>query len=81
MGTVLLFGRLADIAGWRRRELAVMPPRLSALRALLAGEDAALAQALAAPSVRAAVDKALALDDVDLGPHAEVAFMPAMSGG
>jgi molybdopterin synthase sulfur carrier subunit len=78
---VLLFGMLGDVAGWRERALDPVPPTLSALRAQLSGEDAALAAALARTGVQAAVDKAVARGDVALTPGCEVAFLPPMSGG
>jgi molybdopterin synthase sulfur carrier subunit len=78
---VLLFGRLADLAGWRERTMELSPGRLSDLRAALAAQDPALGVALAAAGVRAAVDKVLAVGDASLPPGAEVAFMPPMSGG
>ncbi len=76
---MLLFGRLADLAGWRERE--VEGGRLSAVRAALAAADPALGEALSGPGVQAAVDRALARADVALPPGAEVAFLPPMSGG
>lgn len=78
---MLLFGMLSDIAGWRERSLAEVPPTLSALRAQLSAESPRLAEALARPGVLAAVDKALARGDVALAPGAEIAFLPPMSGG
>jgi molybdopterin synthase sulfur carrier subunit len=82
MARVLLFGRLRDVAGWRERELVdPAPASLSALRAALTAEDAALGEALAGPGVQAAVDKAVVRGDVGLGPGSEVAFLPPMSGG
>jgi molybdopterin synthase sulfur carrier subunit len=78
---VLLFGRLADVAGWRERSLDPAPASLAALRALLAGEDAALGEALAGKGVQAAVDKQIVRGDAALTPGAEVAFLPPMSGG
>ncbi len=78
MATVLLFGRLADVAGWRLREVA--GGSLAELRAAL-GEDAVLAEALAAPGVQVAVDKAIVRGEAALTPASEVAFMPPMSGG
>ena len=80
MARVLLFGRLRDIAGWRERSFGPAG-RLSAIKALIRLEDAGLADAIEGPGVQAAVDKALVRGDVDLGPDAEVAFLPAMSGG
>lgn len=81
MARVLLFGRLRDVAGWRERVLDPTPETLSALIALIGGEDSALAAALEGPGVRAAVDRVLAQGDVALPAGAEVAFMPPMSGG
>ncbi|MEH0198754.1 MoaD/ThiS family protein [Caulobacter sp. CCNWLY153] len=79
MARVLLFGRLADQAGWRERE--VEAGSLAALRASIANEDAALAQALEGPGVQVAVDKALVRGEAVLAAGVEVAFLPPMSGG
>ena len=79
MARVLLFGRLADQAGWRERE--VEAGSLAALRASIADDDAALAQALEGPGVQVAVDKALVRGEAVLAATAEVAFLPPMSGG
>ena len=81
MARVLLFGRLADLAGWRERTLDPAPERLSALKALLAGDDPALGEALGGKGVQAAVDKAIVRGDAVLRPGCEVAFLPPMSGG
>lgn len=81
MARVLLFGRLSDLAGWRERSFDPAPATLSALKALIRDLDAALAEAIDGPGVQAAVDKALVRGDVALSPGAEVAFLPAMSGG
>ena len=78
---VLLFGRLADVAGWRERTLLPAPRSLSALRAGLAAEDPRLGEALCGKGVRAALDKAMVVGDAMLEGVAEVAFMPPMSGG
>ena len=79
MARVLLFGRLAEVAGWREREVA--GERLSAVRAALAAADRALGEALAGPGVQAAVDAALVRGDEALAAGSEVAFLPPMSGG
>ena len=79
MVRVLLFGPLRDLAGWRARE--VEAASISALRSLLAGEDAALGEALDGPGVQVAVDQALVRGDLALPTGAEVAFLPPMSGG
>ncbi|HEY3694361.1 MoaD/ThiS family protein [Phenylobacterium sp.] len=81
MARVLLFGPLRDLAGWRERDLADAPATLSALRAYLAAEDAALGEALAAPGVQVALDQAIVRGDAAVPPGAEVAFLPPMSGG
>lgn len=78
MAKVLLFGRFADIAGWRERTIEAAT--LSDLRAILSS-DAPLAEALAGPSVQVAVDKTLVRADVALTAASEVAFLPPMSGG
>ena len=79
MARVLLFGRLADIAGWRAREVA--GDRLSAVRAALAAHDAALGTALGGGGVQVAVDQAIVRGDAALTARSEVAFLPPMSGG
>jgi molybdopterin synthase sulfur carrier subunit len=78
---VLLFGRLGDIAGWRERGFDPAPASLSALKALIAAEDAALGLAIAGPGVRAAVDRVIVRGEAALAATAEVAFLPPMSGG
>ncbi|MET3664116.1 MoaD/ThiS family protein [Caulobacter sp. 1776] len=79
MARVLLFGRLADQAGWRDRVIAASD--LSGLRDALAAADPDLAEALAAPGVQVAVDKAIVRGEAALTAGTEVAFLPPMSGG
>jgi molybdopterin synthase sulfur carrier subunit len=79
MARVLLFGRLADVAGWRERD--VDAPAVSSLREMLSREDEDLAEALAAPGVQVAVDQEIQRRDWPLTPSSEVAFLPPMSGG
>ena len=79
MARVLLFGRLSDIAGWRERQ--VESDSIAGLRALLSGEDASLAEALAGPGVQVALDQAIVRGDAVLSARSEVAFLPPMSGG
>ena len=81
MATVLMLGRLRDVAGWRERTLDTPPETLSALRALLAQDDPELGEALAGKGVQAAVNKALVREDVALHAGDEIAFLPPMSGG
>jgi molybdopterin synthase sulfur carrier subunit len=75
---VLLFGRLADIAGWRER--TVEGASLADLRAALSA-DPDLAGALAGKGVQVAVDKVIVRGEAGLTATSEVAFMPSMSGG
>jgi molybdopterin synthase sulfur carrier subunit len=79
MARVLLFGRLADLAGWRERDVAAAT--IGELRNALAAMDPDLAEALAGPSVQIAVDKALVRGEAALTAASEVAFLPPMSGG
>ena len=79
--TVLLFGRLGDLAGWRERTFEPAPASLAALKALITAQDATLGAALDGPGVQAAVDKIIVRGEVALSADAEVAFLPPMSGG
>jgi molybdopterin synthase sulfur carrier subunit len=79
MARVLLFGRLADHAGWRDR--SVEAKSLAALREALAAEDSSLAEALDGPGVQVAIDKVIVRGEATLGAATEVAFLPPMSGG
>ncbi|WP_168075469.1 MoaD/ThiS family protein [Caulobacter sp. SSI4214] len=79
MARVLLFGRLADQAGWRDRRIEAED--LAGLRAALAAADPELGEALAGPGVQVAVDKVLVRGEAVLTAGAEVAFLPPMSGG
>ena len=78
MARVLLFGRLADVAGWRER--VVEGASLADLRAALSA-DPDLARALAGKGVQVAVDRAIVRGETALTAASEVAFMPPMSGG
>ena len=79
MARVLLSGRLADVAGWRERQVECAT--ILALRDQLAGEDPDLGEALAGKGVQVALDQAIVRGDAALGPRSEVAFLPPMSGG
>jgi molybdopterin synthase sulfur carrier subunit len=76
---VLLFGRLADQAGWRDRSIEAAS--LKALRDRLAVDDPSLAEALEGPGVQVAIDKAIVRGEATLAAATEVAFLPPMSGG
>lgn len=77
---VLMFGRLADIAGWRERVIDG-PASTEALRAWLSAEDARLGEALSGVAVRAVVNQSIVACDTTLAPDDEIAFMPPVSGG
>ena len=79
MAQVLLFGRLADQAGWRNR--AFEATSQAVLRGLIANDDPELGEALSGPGVQVAVDKALVRGEAVLTAATEVAFLPPMSGG
>lgn len=79
MARVLLFGPLRDVAGWRERRIET--GSVSALRLLLAEEDALLGEAISGPGVQVAVDQAVVRGDATLSDGSEVAFLPPMSGG
>ena len=76
---MLLFGRLAEIAGWREREEGA--DTLNGLRAHLCAGDPELGAALSGQGVQAAVDRVIVRGDLVLQPDSEVAFLPPMSGG
>ena len=76
---MLLFGRLADIAGWRERQ--VEATSVAALRRALAAAAARLGEALGGPGVQVALDQAILRGDAALSARSEVAFLPPMSGG
>ena len=79
MAKVLLFGPLRDIAGWRERD--VQANSINALKTVLTREDPALGAALDGKGVQVAVDQRIYRGDTELRAHAEVAFLPPMSGG
>jgi molybdopterin synthase sulfur carrier subunit len=78
---VLLFGRLADIAGWREQVIEPAPNTLAELQAHLGRLDPELGEALAGKGVTTAVARIAVRGDLALAPGVEVAFMPPMSGG
>ena len=80
MVKVLLFGHLADRAGWREREMD-FTGTLSALTELLSMADTRLAASLVAPGVRAAVNHTISAEDTALKSGDEIAFLPIYSGG
>ena len=79
MARVLLFGRLADLAGWREREIE--GDSLFALKTRLAEASAILGEALSGPGVQIALDQEIVRGDAAVTARSEVAFLPPMSGG
>ena len=79
MARVLLFGRLADVAGWREREIE--GDTLFSLKIRLAEENGMLGEALAGPGVQVALDQEIVRGDAAVTARSEVAFLPPMSGG
>lgn len=77
---VLLFGELAEIAGWRARD-DLGAPDIRRLRAALTAENPALGEALAEPGVRPVVNKVVVAWDAPLAEGDEAAFLPVFSGG
>jgi len=78
MAKVLLFGSLADAAGWREREIE--GSSVEALRSTLA-EDPRLAERLARPGLMTVVNQVVVRGDHLVDPDDEVAFAPPVSGG
>jgi molybdopterin synthase sulfur carrier subunit len=80
---VLFFGRLAEVAGRRERLVALDGAAdLGAVIAALGAGAPELAAALAAPSVRVAINqKVTAGRGARVAPGDEIAFLPPVSGG
>jgi len=78
MARVLLFGSLADAAGWREREIE--GDSIGTLLATLSIDDR-LAERLVRPGLMTVVNQVVVRGDHPVGPDDEVAFAPAVSGG
>jgi len=80
MVSLLFLGRLEDAAGAPSRDLPLDGP--AALADLLAQLPPLLAQALAAPRIRLALNGTLvAGEGLVVAPGDELAFLPPVSGG
>lgn len=78
---VLLFGRLADLAGWRETCLEDPPETVNEVIGQLALDHPALAEALRAKTTRLALDKTMIGRDIAIPRQGELAFLPPLSGG
>ena len=78
MPRVLLFGALADAAGWRERHMA--GDSVETLRAALA-QDERLTERLSRPGLMTVVNQVVVRGDHAVGEDDEVAFAPPVSGG
>ncbi|PQA86904.1 MoaD/ThiS family protein [Hyphococcus luteus] len=83
MARLLFFGKLADAAGARARQVKLEPETrtIDDLVAVLGDEDAALGASLNEKSVRFIVNETLASRDAAIGDKDEIAFLPPVSGG
>lgn len=78
MARVLLFGALADAAGWRERDIE--GDTIEALRLSLSGDER-LAERLARPGLMTVLNQVVVRGDHPVGQDDEVAFAPPVSGG
>ena len=81
MARLLFFGKLADVAGERLREVSVQGGTIDSLVSSLAADDAVLGAALNEKSVRYVVNEAIVGRDTVISDDDEIAFLPPVSGG
>jgi len=84
MVTVLYFARLREALGTGSEQIALPAAvrNLEGLRALLVARGGAWEQELArGKPVRAAVNQAMAVGDMEIADGDEVAFFPPVTGG
>ncbi len=83
MARILFFGKLADAAGARTRNVALgsETQTIGDLVTALGRDDAALGQALSEKSVRYIVNELVAERNAAIGDEDEIAFLPPVSGG
>lgn len=83
MARLLFFGKLADSAASREADwpLGSDTRTVAELIEAIAEKDAALGEALSAPSVRCAVNEAIVERDAPIADGDEIAFLPPVSGG
>lgn len=80
---VLFFGRLSDVAGTDRMDIAIHTSitTIAVLRDHLGQGNDALTRALNEPQVMVALNQILVDWDCNLQPGDEVAFLPPVTGG
>lgn len=78
---IILFGKLADLAGRKLELNDVQPATVAELRARLAERCPELAGELGKPSTRACVGDTLVPDTHSLHAVGSVEFFPPVSGG
>lgn len=83
MARLLFFGKLADAAGGRMRNVTLDPETrtVSDLVAALGASDGVLASALNEKSVRFIVNEMIAARGHAISDEDEIAFLPPVSGG
>ncbi|WP_375206173.1 MoaD/ThiS family protein [Hyphococcus sp.] len=83
MARLLFFGKLADAAGARMREIPLddATQTVGDLVAALSDKEAALGDALEEKSVRVIVNEKMAARDAAITDGDEIAFLPPVSGG
>jgi len=80
---VLFFGRLSDVAGTERMDIAIHSSITTSavLRDHLGQDNDGLMRALNEPQVMVALNQILVDWDCNLQPGDEVAFLPPVTGG
>ncbi len=83
MARLLFFGKLAEIAGARAREISLAPETrtIADLVVRLRDTEETLAQALNEKSLRFVVNEMVVGPDAMIGDDDEIAFLPPVSGG
>ncbi|MAW79884.1 MAG: molybdopterin synthase sulfur carrier subunit [Parvularcula sp.] len=82
MARLLFFGKLADAAGARQRDLPLGDAQtVGDLVSALGKQEAALGAALQEKSVRVIVNEKMAARDSAISDGDEIAFLPPVSGG
>ncbi len=83
MARILFFGKLAEAAGGRTRDmrLGAETQTVGDLVNVLGAEEASLGAALNEKSVRFIVNEMVAARHAAIGDEDEIAFLPPVSGG